>query len=112
MDLSGIWVFTQQWNQVRPYRFTAEFHDGIIKVGGRYYGTWKVLGNSNYLAISLTANDGSSTVAYIGNVVGSAMGGQMTGVVKNTSKVFEGSWSALRKSHYEAEMKELAAPGE
>lgn len=113
MDISGKWVFSQRWEGVPTYRFTAEFVDNRIEVeeGGGFYGTYQVLGSSSNIALAITSDNGLSVSAYVGNVVGGAMGGQMTGVPKTGSST-SGEWSAQRQEDHEAEMKTLSAPGE
>ena len=109
MDLTGTWVITHHWPKT-SYKFKADFTKGRITVGD-FYGTYQEQGKSNNLALAITADDGSSITAYIGEYFGPTMGGQMTGVTQKGAPV-SGTWSAQRQKDHDLEMKALAAPGE
>lgn len=111
MSLAGTWIITQKWKGVPPYKFPAKFgKDGTIRVKGGYFGTWTVLGASSQVALAIANFKQQTITSYNGNVVGPAMGGQMTGGSpgKPTSS---GTWSAQRKTHAAAAKRDLASPG-
>jgi len=110
--MEGTWIITQEWNGIRRYKFLATFAaDGTITVGGGYFGVWDRLGSSTQISLAIANFAQSSITAYVGNVVGHAMGGQMTGCTKGKTPV-KGAWSAVRQPYADAVQSDLLLPGE
>ncbi len=101
---------SQAWKGKKPYKFPADFGaNGTITVEGGFFGTWTVLGTSNQVSLAIANFQGQSITSYCGNVVGPAMGGQMTGASPN-GPVFQGIWSAVQQLHAEAPAGTLGLP--
>ncbi|MEM9548200.1 MAG: hypothetical protein AAGA77_19620 [Bacteroidota bacterium] len=110
-NLAGTWRFTQHWEGAPPYSFNAEFTaEGTISIqAGAFFGTYRVLGNSNQIALAIADFGKKSITAYVGNVVGGAMGGQATGAQLG-GKPSNGNWSAQRIEFAQAETKDHHVP--
>lgn len=114
MSLEGTWIITNHWNGANPYHFSANFgKDGTIAVEGQkeFFGTWTVLGSSSQVALAIADFKNPSITSYNGNVLGGAMGGEMTGGAPGQS-TFAGVWSAQQQAHADAPHKRLSAPGQ
>jgi hypothetical protein len=113
MSLQGTWIIWNQWQGAPPYRFRAEFSaDGRITVAGGFIGTWVQLGTSSQVSLAIAnCQRTPSITSYNGNVVGYAMGGEMTGVGSRGTAV-RGQWVAHHVLLLEAEEAELREPGE
>lgn len=112
MSLTGTWIIWNQWSGQQAYKFPATFKaDGTITVSGGYFGTWTVLGTSSQVSLAIANFSQGSITSYNGNVLGPAMGGQMTGATQGGSAV-QGIWSALQQDHATAAESELRAPGQ
>ncbi|MDC0711104.1 hypothetical protein POL68_21725 [Stigmatella sp. ncwal1] len=110
--MEGIWTITQTWQGIPAYKFSATFAaNGTITVDGGYFGVWDRLGNSNQVSLAIANFGQSSITAYVGNVVGPAMGGQMTGCTKGGTPL-HGEWSAAQQQHADAVQGALRPPGE
>ena len=101
-NLEGTWKFTQSWGGGQPYSFLADFSaNGEISINnGMFFGTYAILGQTNQISLAIADFNGNekSITAYVGNIMGGAMGGQARGakVGGNTS---DGVWSAQKVSN-------------
>ena len=112
MSLAGTWIVTQHWRGSNPYKFAADFaKDGSITVKGGYFGMWVQLGTSSNVALAIANFKGETITAYAGNVVGHAMGGEMTGGA-SSGKTHAGTWSAVKKVYAKADQRKLKDPGQ
>jgi hypothetical protein len=111
--MEGTWIITQVWDGIPAYKFSANFAaNGTITVeGGKYFGVWDQLGSSNQIGLAIANFEQSSITSYVGNIVGPAMGGQMTGSTKGGTPI-KGVWSANRQQHTDAVKGVLRLPGE
>jgi len=113
MSLQGTWRIRHDWQGVKPYTVRADFSaDGRITIAGGYIGTWTQLGSSSQVSLAIADCQGTPSItSYNGNVVGQAMGGEMTGT-KSSGAPVPGTWSAYNVLLLDAEETDLRAPGE
>ena len=111
MSMQGTWKIWHRWKNVH-YSFFAEFsEDGSITVEGGYTGTWTRLGTSSQISLAIYSCGGRPSITcYNGNILGLAMGGEMTG--DGPSGVQRGEWVAHHMILMDAEESPLRAPGE
>jgi len=112
-NLAGTWVFTQKWHGVVPYKFKAEFsEEGTITINdGEFFGTYARLGNSSQVALAIANFSNKTITSYVGNVAGSAMGGETVGANYNQpERGVNGIWSAVQLPISNAEEKNHHVP--
>ncbi|MDF1791623.1 MAG: hypothetical protein P1U88_06930 [Thalassobaculaceae bacterium] len=90
----GDWCVWQKWTGDPGYTFNMTIAaDGSISIsGGQFKGVVQGFPNS-YLSMAITDSSGGSTAAYLGNVVGGAMGGEVSALAAG-GKVVHGIWTA------------------
>ncbi|MEM6270228.1 MAG: hypothetical protein AAF998_12375 [Bacteroidota bacterium] len=86
-NLEGTWIIHQTFGG--GYKFPAHFtatgdNHGTIEIdveGTKFFGTYQTLGSTSYISLAIGMFEGNrqSISAYVGNVVGGAMGGLVYG---------------------------------
>ena len=106
-NLSGTWMFTQEWGSSKTYSFDAIFLDGKISINNnQFFGTYVVLGSASYISIAITDFNNQFITTYIGNILGPTIGGEAlrTSVGGNTH---DGVWSAILLAMEETKLRFL-----
>lgn len=96
MDFEGSWKITQKWHGIPSYSFEMKISkSGVITIPGGFTGTLLTLGSSNQMSMAIANFNGQSITSYVGNIIGTSMGGEALGLGSNGT-VTQGDWSAQK----------------
>lgn len=95
--INGTWEIKQTWEidgKQESYSFDAIFVNGKISINnGQYFGAYSELGSSTYISMGISNFSNKTITSYVGNVVSTNMGGEMTGTSPD-GNVHKGIWTA------------------
>lgn len=104
------WIFTQQWNGVQPYSFSAEISpEGLITINGGFVGVMAPNpGTEGNVSLAIANFDQQTVAAYLGVSGGPVMHGTVTGTAEGNT--VSGLWFATEIILAGAEKKEHYIP--